>query len=198
MTMKDRSSLLGVILAGGMSRRMGGKDKFLESLDGKTIFNHIVECISPQVEKLVFNHNKPTDIMDIEVVSDIIPDAGPLGGIHAGLSYAKENNFEYIVTVPCDTPFIPMDFVSRLSKSHDTPLVIAGSNDRIHPVLALWDVALLNEVETSLNNGNLKLMAFIKDIDYSVVEWSDVPDPFFNINTPDDLRRAKEVVLKGL
>jgi molybdopterin-guanine dinucleotide biosynthesis protein A len=193
----DQTLPLGIILAGGMSRRMGGNDKFLETLGGQTILKHIKTRLSPQVDKMVFNHNKPVGNDDIEVVSDIISDAGPLGGIHAALSYAKDKGIDRIVTVPCDTPFIPMDYVSRLKKSRK-PLVIASSKGRLHPVLALWHVSLLEKMATSLENGDLKLMMFIKNIDHDVVNWDDKPDPFFNINTPDDLMRAKEVVPRDL
>ncbi|MDG1707823.1 MAG: molybdenum cofactor guanylyltransferase MobA [Emcibacteraceae bacterium] len=193
--MPDQSTLLGVILAGGMSRRMGGNDKFLETLDEDTIFNHIISRFSSQVEKLVINHNKSKQWEDIEVVSDIILGAGPLGGIHAVLNYAKEKGFDRIVTVPCDTPFIPMDYVSRLFEC-DKPLVIASSRNRIHPVLALWHISLLDKVANALEKGDLKLMNLIKGLDHEVVNWEDAPDPFFNINTPEDLLHAKEVVLK--
>ncbi|MDG1437607.1 MAG: molybdenum cofactor guanylyltransferase MobA [Emcibacteraceae bacterium] len=195
--MIDQISPLGVILAGGMSRRMDGNDKFLEVINGQTILNHIKTRLSPQVDKMVFNHNKPRDSEGLEVVSDIISNAGPLGGIHTALSYAKEKGIDRIVTVPCDTPFIPMDYVLRL-RNVDKPLVIASSKNRLHPVLALWHVSLLETVEASLENGERKLMRLIENIDYSVVHWDGEPDPFFNINTPDDLSRAKEVVPQDL
>ncbi|MBT5074537.1 MAG: molybdenum cofactor guanylyltransferase [Kordiimonadaceae bacterium] len=185
--------VLGVILAGGRSSRMGGRDKFLLTLGGKTILDHITERLSPQVDKLILNANRQIDTA-LEVVPDLEQSAGPMAGLYTALNYAKENDFSHIVTVPCDTPFIPDDFVLRLLEHSENPIVAAKSAGRIHPVLALWHISLLDELKQALQYNQRKMMDFIAGYPVSEVCWDTAADPFFNINTADDLAAAEKLV----
>ena len=190
----NNTRLLGVIVAGGASRRMGGKNKCLLPLAGTSILDHIIERLSPQVDRLIVNANVEKISENIEVVPDIIKDAGPLGGLYSALSFAKEHGYSKVITAPGDTPFIPHDFARRLMEHADQAVVIAKSAGRIHPVLALWDVSLLDELKASLNEGERKMRNWIAKYATEEVVWTADPDPFFNINTPEDLIRAEKMV----
>ena len=189
--MKDASPLLGVVLAGGSSRRMDGFDKYQIPLCGKTLLAHIVDRLSPQVTELIVNANDPTYFEGFKVVPDQESGLGPIGGIFSALQFASQNCFKKIVTVPCDTPFIPDDLVEKLLKNNKSRCTVASSLSGLHPVLAIWDVSALNDVKTSIERGERKLRRIIKAVDYTECIWSEGDDPFFNINTPDDLRIAE-------
>lgn len=185
--------VLGVILAGGRSSRMGGNDKFLLDLGGKKILDHIIERLEPQVDRLILNANREVDTI-LEVVPDLVNSYGPLGGLYSALNYARENGFSQIITVPCDTPFIPYDFASRLLENRQTPIAVAKSAGRLHPVLALWHISLLGELKKTIENNQLKMMDWISSRSVTEVCWDTLPDPFFNINTADDLATAEKRV----
>jgi len=186
--------LLGVILAGGASRRMGGKNKCLLPLAGTSILDHIIKRLGPQVDSLILNANGLEMAENIEVVPDIIKDAGPLGGLYSALSFAKENGFSKVITVPGDTPFIPHDFSSRLMAHADQAVVVAKSADRIHPVLALWDVSLIDDLKVTLEKKHYKMRTWTAKYAPEIVIWTGEPDPFFNINTPEDLALAEKLI----
>ena len=190
---KNSTRLLGVILAGGSSRRMGGQDKFLLPLAGKSILDHIIERLRPQVDELILNANSEHILTDIKVIPDLYEPVGPMAGLYTALSYAKDNGFEKVVTVASDTPFIPDDFSKRLLEKAQNKIVVAKSNDRIHPVLALWDVSLLDELTEALNDDQRKMMSWISRFEVAEVCWNNSPDPFFNINTPEDLKEAENL-----
>lgn len=189
--MNNVSSLLGVILAGGQSRRMDGIDKYGISIGGKTLINHISERLSPQVTNLIINAQDTNILAGVKVVPDQESHLGPIGGLYSALNYALENDYRKIVTVPCDTPFIPYDFVEKLLGIKDSTCVIAYSGGRLHPVLGLWDVSIINDVKTSIESGEYTLMKLIKKLDYIECRWTEKPDPFFNINTPEDIKVAE-------
>jgi molybdopterin-guanine dinucleotide biosynthesis protein A len=189
--MKDTPPLLGVILAGGKSRRMDGFDKYHIPLCGKTLFAHIADRLSPQVTDLIVNANDPSDFDGFKVVPDQESGLGPIGGIYSALQFASQNGFKKIVTVPCDTPYIPDNLVDKLLKIGKSRCIVASSQSGLHPVLAIWDVSALNDVKTSIERGERKLRRIIKAVDYTECIWSEGDDPFFNINTPDDLRIAE-------
>jgi len=189
--MNNVSSLLGVILAVGQTRRMDGIDKYGISVGGKTLINHISERLSPQVTNLIINAQDPNILEGFKVVPDQESHLGPIGGIYSALKYALENDYRKIVTVPCDTPFIPYDFVEKLLGIKDSSCVIACSGGRLHPVLGLWDVSIINDVKTSIESGEYTLMKLIKKLDYIECRWTENPDPFFNINTREDIKVAE-------
>lgn len=188
----NNTALLGVIIAGGASRRMGGGDKFLHSLCGTRILDHVINRLSPQVDSLVLNTNHENLDTSLEVVPDLIKDVGPLGGLYTALKLAKKRGFSKVITAPADTPFIPDDFVSRLYAHSEKPVVVAKSHGQIHPVLALWDISLLGDVENALKKGERKMLTWIEKYSPPQVNWTDAADPFFNINTPEDLAAAEK------
>jgi molybdopterin-guanine dinucleotide biosynthesis protein A len=190
--------ILGVILAGGASRRLGGNDKYLLSLGGKKILSHIIERFEPQVSTLILNAQDTGIECSLEVVPDTILDPqgnpyGPLGGLFTAIEYAKQKGYEAVVTVPCDTPFIPHDFVERLSKHNNASIVVANSNGRMHPVLAKWDLSLAGDLRAALKKDQRKMMAWVNKHNPVEVIWNQSPDPFLNINTAEDLTEARKL-----
>lgn len=196
--------VVGVLLAGGRSSRMGGGDKCLRLLGGRPILARIIERLRPQVSDMVINANgEPARFASfgLPVVADSVAGfAGPLAGVHAGLEWVKANRpgVEYAVTVATDTPFFPTDLVRRfLAELGGGPtLLVAKSNEGVHPVVGLWPVALAPALEASLKQGERKVAAWAREHDAVEVFFPPVElspgtiDPFFNINRPADLALA--------
>ena len=202
--------VVGILLAGGRSSRMGGGDKCLRMLGGRPILARIIERLEPQVSGLVINANgDPSRFADfrLPVVADSVAGfAGPLAGVHAGLEWVKANepSIRYAVTVATDTPFFPGDLVQRfLAARALTPsLLVARSGEGTHPVIGLWPVSLAAALEASLREGTRKAGAWTEQHGAIEVPFPDVTaggkriDPFFNINDPNQLAEA-EALLKG-
>jgi molybdopterin-guanine dinucleotide biosynthesis protein A len=197
---------LGVILAGGLSTRMGGGDKSLLPLADMPLLRHVIIRISPQVDALVLNANGDSrrfGAFSLPIASDSIDGyAGPLAGILAGMDYAAYHGFSHIQTVAADTPFFPTDLVQGLSQNKRAINIARDDNDvekfSLHPTFGLWDVALRDELRASINEGTRKVMGFVKQHDWRGVEWvSDGYDPFFNVNTPADMAQA-ELMIQGM
>jgi len=199
------SEYLGVILAGGLARRMGGGDKTLLTVGDDTLLQHCINRLAPQVEGMIINANgDPTRFAEynIPIVADSITDekttfAGPLAGVLAGMEWVRENepDVKYIVTVAGDTPFFPSDLVNVMQKklSEQTPLVCAATNGRGHPVFGLWPVALADDLRDALRAGTRKVLAWTEPHGLAFAEFPSQPlDPFFNLNKPEDLITAKE------
>ncbi|MDA8587279.1 molybdenum cofactor guanylyltransferase MobA [Rhodobacteraceae bacterium] len=193
------SQPLGVILAGGQARRMGGGDKGLLSLGKGSILDQVIDRIEPQVAGLALNANGDPErfvSLGLPVLSDSIDGfAGPLAGVLAGLDWAATKGASHIVTVAADTPFFPADLVPCLMLAAETegqPIALARTENGRHPTFGLWPVALKDDLRNALETGVRK-----------VVQWTDVHgtamakfptgrfDPFFNVNTPDDLALAQ-------
>ena len=204
----------GIILAGGLSRRMGGGDKGLLMLGKTTIIERVIDKISPQVGSLAININGDSSRFP-DYKLPIIPDSikgylGPLSGILAGMEWAFKNGNRYIATVAADTPFLPDDLIKRLHamvKRKNLNIGIAASRFLrrddvfIHPTFGIWEVALKDDLRDALANDTRKIMFWAKKfkLDYYYFDTSDkLSDPFFNINTPDDLEEAKYRLKKGL
>ena len=204
----------GIILAGGLSRRMGGGDKGLLMLGKTTIIERVIDKILPQVGSLAININGDSSRFP-DYKLPIIPDSikgylGPLSGILAGMEWAFKNGNRYIATVAADTPFLPDDLIKRLHamvKSKNLNIGIAASRILrrddvfIHPTFGIWEVALKDDLRDALANDTRKIMFWAKKfkLDYYYFDTSDkLSDPFFNINTPDDLEEAKYRLKKGL
>ena len=204
----------GIILAGGLSRRMGGGDKGLLMLGKTTIIERVIDKISPQVGSLAININGDSSRFP-DYKLPIIPDSikgylGPLSGILAGMEWAFKNGNRYIATVAADTPFLPDDLIKRLhamvkSKNLNIGIaasrILSGDDVFIHPTFGIWEVALKDDLRDALANDTRKIMFWAKKfkLDYYYFETSDkLSDPFFNINTPDDLKEAKYRLKKGL
>jgi molybdopterin-guanine dinucleotide biosynthesis protein A len=207
--MNLREPVFGILLAGGRSSRMGGGDKCLRLLAERPILARIIERLKPQVCGMVINANgDPSRFapFGLPVVGDSIAGfAGPLAGVHAGLEWVKANcpDIRHAVTVATDTPFFPADLVQRfLAALKDKPaLLVARSEEGVHPVIGLWPVALAAELEASLQRGVRKAGAFVEqhgaiEVPFAAVEAGGRRiDPFFNINQPGQLAEA-EALLK--
>lgn len=193
------AGVTGLLLAGGLARRMGGGDKCLLELDGRSMLDHAIARLAPQVVALAINANgDPARFAAFgrPVLADVVPGhAGPLAGVLTGMAWAREAGAAWLVTAATDTPFFPADLVPALvrrAEAADAEIVFAASGGRTHPVFGLWSVAL----ETALRHA--LLVEDERKIDrfagrYRVAE-ADFPtrpfDPFFNVNRPEDLAEA--------
>lgn len=200
---------LGVLLAGGRSQRMGGRDKGLVQLAGRPLLAHATERLRPQVPALILNANgDPARFgeFDLTVVPDVIAGfLGPLAGILTGMRWARRHvpDVRYVATAATDTPFFPRDFVRRLSDalSQGNEVAIASSGGRDHPVFGLFRVDLADDLSSFLDRSEDRAVRSWLDrhtvvrVDFTSPE-SGATDPFFNINTPADLAAA-EVLLQA-
>ena len=204
--MSDGRDAVGVLLAGGLARRMGGGDKCLQQLGGKSLLAHSIENAQGQVSRLIINAaGDPSRFAEfgLPVVADVIEGfAGPLAGVLTGMEWAKENvpDAEWIVTFPTDAPFFPKDLVGRLLDAVvglGAEIVSARSNDRTHPVFALWPIRLADERRKAMIEEDMrKIDRWTARYNIIHVDWPIEPfDPFFNINRPEDLARAEELLL---
>jgi len=195
--------IAGVLLAGGLSRRMGGGDKSLRVLAGATILERVIARARPQVVALVLNANGDParfKAYGLPVVADSIPDfAGPLAGVLAGLDWAAANvaGATHVASFATDAPFLPTDLVARLTAAvsdgkHD--LACAASHGRSHPVFGLWSLALRDDLRAALAAGTRKVDQWTARHRLATVEFPAQPyDPFFNANTPEDLDEGERV-----
>ena len=193
---------LGVILAGGQATRMGGGDKGLLSLQGKTLLSRVMERLEPQVAGLALNANgDPSrfDALGVPVIADSIDGfAGPLAGVLAGLDWAAEHGAETIVTAAADTPFFPCDLVPQLlmaGEGMEHPLVLATTPDpkrgrARHPTFGLWPVSLRDDLRHALKDGLRKVVLWTDQHGGREALFAE-EDAFFNVNTPEDLARAE-------
>ncbi len=197
-------SILGLVLAGGLARRMGGGDKARIRIGGKTILERVLARLAPQCGSMILNANgDPARFGDtgLPVVPDTVPGfAGPLAGILAGLDWAAANAPQVtdVVSVPGDCPFLPPDLVPRLEqarKAADLPLACARSGDWRHPVIGLWPVGLRGDLRTALVEDDLrKIEAWTARHGVAIADWPALPfDPFFNVNTPEDAAEAQHI-----
>jgi molybdopterin-guanine dinucleotide biosynthesis protein A len=195
---------IGLVLAGGLARRMGGGDKALLQIGGETILDRVLERLALQCEGIILNANgDPSRFarFKLPVVADDIPDfAGPLAGILAGLDWAAANTkgVEWIASVPGDCPFVPRNLVARLHEARESetkPLACAKSGDWRHPVAGLWPVALRADLRRALvDEGLHKIEVWTARHGVAIAEWPDRPvDPFFNVNRPEDLAGAERL-----
>ncbi|MDX8524849.1 molybdenum cofactor guanylyltransferase MobA [Mesorhizobium sp. MSK_1335] len=204
----DRN-VAGIILAGGLSRRMGGGDKPLLSLGKVRLLDHVAARLKPQVASLALNANgDPARFaaMKLPVIEDTVPGyAGPLAGILAGLEWAAmQTGCRWLMSAAGDTPFFPDNLVERLATAtQDRPgaIAVASTNGRWHPTFALWPLGLRDALRHFLvDEDNRRVFAFMERHGYVAVEFPMIEvggqkiDPFFNINTPDDLAMAKSLL----
>lgn len=192
----------GVILAGGQARRMGGGDKCLLPLAGdRVVLDEIVARLGAQVDCLAVSANGDAarfGSWGLPVLPDSMADAGPLAGVLAAMDWAQAQGCARVVTVAGDTPFFPADLVARLAAGRCQ--VALAKTERVHPVFALWDVALADDLRAALGAGTRRVLDFAGDqraVEVAFPVTGGV-DPFFNINTPDDLARARDMVAKGM
>lgn len=199
--------IYGVILAGGLARRMGGGaeapgDKALIMLGGQTLLDRAIERLAPQINAIAINANGDGGRFGTKL--PVIPDlddsrSGPLAGVLAGLEYAKRQGASHIVTVAVDTPFFPSNLVSRLAESANAqgvPLACAKTGDRTHPVFGFWPIALAEDLRTAMDDGMRKVDRWTAKHGCAEALFEAEPfDPFFNINTPEDLVEAERLLL---
>ena len=199
----EASSTLGLVLAGGLARRMGGGDKARIRIGGATILDRVLACLSAQCAGLAINANgDPARFADtgLPVLADDVEGfVGPLAGVLAGLEFAaKARGIEWMLSVPGDCPFLPDDLVERLHQARrdaGTPLACARSGEWRHPVVALWPVALRADLRRALvEEGLRKIEAWTARHGVAIADWPAAPvDPFFNVNTPEDLAEAERI-----
>jgi molybdenum cofactor guanylyltransferase len=202
---------LGLVLAGGLARRMGGGDKARVTIGGVTILQRVLACLTPQCARVIINANgDPARFADtrLPVVADSVPDfAGPLAGILAGLDWAAANapQCEWLASAPGDCPFLPADLVTRLHKARigaGTPFACARSGEWRHPVVALWPVSVREDLRHALvGEGLRKIEIWTARHGIAAADWPVEPvDPFFNVNTPEDAARAQAIAaeLRGV
>jgi molybdenum cofactor guanylyltransferase len=188
------ADVTGIVLAGGQGRRMGGVDKGLVPLDGRPMVAHVIERLEAQVGPIVVNANQNADAY-AALGHPVVPDAvggyaGPLAGLHAGLCRATT---PYVVTVPCDSPFLPPDLVARLAAGlarAGAALAVAKTFDQPHPVFALVRRDVLPNLSAFLEGGGRKIDAWYASLAVVEVPFDDCADAFRNINTRDELAAA--------
>jgi molybdenum cofactor guanylyltransferase len=191
------SSVTGLILAGGKGSRMGGVDKGLQNFRGKRLVDHVYERLAPQVGGIVINANQNQEeykTFGVRVVSDAIGGfAGPLAGLHAGLSVSKR---PFLASVPCDSPFLPADLVERLHARLDetgSELAVAKTGDQPHPVFSLMRRGVLDHLADFLKGGGRKIDAWYATLSVVEVAFDDDPEAFSNINTREELQTWENV-----
>jgi molybdopterin-guanine dinucleotide biosynthesis protein A len=186
---------------------MGGGDKVMLTIGGKTILDRVLERMRPQCAGIILNANgDPARFADtrLAVVPDSMPDyAGPLAGILAGLDWAATHapDTSHVVSVPGDCPFLPRDLVARLHAARAAegkPLACARSGEWRHPVVGLWPVALREDLRRALHDEGLrKIEVWTERHGVALARWPDKPlDPFFNVNTPQDAAAAGALAAK--
>jgi molybdenum cofactor guanylyltransferase len=201
------SKISGVVLAGGLSSRMGGDDKTLLTLAHKPILQHVIERLAPQVDDLIISANgnaQRFDAFKLPVVADTVADhMGPLAGILAGLEWTIKHHphTPWMMSVSGDTPFLPLDVVAQLlnaTQKTKSLLSVVRTQGFCHPTIGLWNTQLAESLRHALVEEALrKVSRFTERYPLSIVDFDHTPiDPFFNINTPDDLAQA-ERFLRG-
>ena len=193
MTIPD-PDVTGIVLAGGQGRRMGGVDKGLLELDGRPMVAHVLARLAPQVGDVLINANQNLDryrAFGHPVVPDAVGGfAGPLAGLHAGMTQSSR---EFVVTVPCDSPFLPADLVARLHTAlarERAELAVAKTLHQPHPVFALVRRDLLANLAAYLESGGRKIDAWYAALRVVEVGFDDEAEAFRNINTADELAAA--------
>lgn len=197
--------VVGLILAGGLARRMGGGDKCLLPLAGKTLLQRTIERAQPQVDELLLNANGSSlrfARMRLPVIPDLyIDNPGPMAGIHAGLDWLNKDDpdSEWLVSFSSDSPFFPQDLVSKLMAAaidKQVQIAVAATSAGIQPTFSLWHASLLGKIDSVLNSGKIpRLQDWITQQKHALVEFPiGEPDPFFNINTPQDLYTAEALL----
>lgn len=196
------TDVIGVVLAGGLARRMGGGDKCLIELAGRPLLSWIIERASPQVSRLILNANGDSSRFarfGVPVVADTVPDfAGPLAGILAALEWTEMNapDAQWVASFAGDAPFVPSDIVEKFldaQRSNNAELVGATSGGQTNPVCGLWSVGLAGDLRRALVDEDLhKIDAWTARYRFALVDFPTEPiDPFFNINRPEDLAKAE-------
>jgi molybdopterin-guanine dinucleotide biosynthesis protein A len=198
------TEIAGVVLAGGRSERMGGREKALVALDGRPMLAHVLERFLPQVGRAAVNANGDParfEAFGLPVVADQMPGhPGPLAGILAALRWAASAGVDRVATVSSDAPFIPADLVARLAEASAGAIAVARSAGRVHPLAALWPLGIADELERALATGERRVQRWVEMQGMTVVDFASIRigsraiDPFLNVNTPADLAEAETLM----
>jgi molybdopterin-guanine dinucleotide biosynthesis protein A len=197
-------TIAGIILAGGLARRMGGGDKALLKANGKPLLGHVVDRLGPQVSEIAINANGDAErffAFGLPVIPDTVEGfVGPLGGVLAGMRWAAERGHTHIASAAADTPFFPSDLVAKLLEAKgDQPISMAATDDperglSEHPTFALWPVDLADDLEYALTKGNMrKVIVWTSRHGCARAVFDEEGMPFFNVNTPEDLAEAERI-----
>ena len=192
---------VGAIIAGGRSSRMGGREKAFLELASKPVILHVIEQFEPQVDQLVINANGEAARFS-EFGLDVVPDAmtsltTPLAGLHAALRFTKSVEADVLITVPSDTPFLPYDLVAKLLENTGASgAAIAASGGQEHYIIGAWKTELLDDLENAIARDNVfRVKDWAQRASAQKVEWPVKPhDPFFNVNAPEDLLIAGQIL----
>lgn len=195
----------GVILAGGKATRMGGGDKGMRPLQGRRVIDHVIDRLQPQVGRLALNANGDAtrfDGLGLPILPDSLPDhPGPLAGVLAGLNWAHAQGASHIVTAAADTPFFPLNLVDVLrSEGGAQGFALAATRDGTgklwrQPTFGLWPVALRDNLQDALVGGLRKIVLWTDQHNAGTAVFDGIEnDPFFNINTPEDMKIAERMV----
>lgn len=192
--MNQSQEIIGVVLAGGRATRMGGKDKGLQLLNGKPLWQHVADALASQVSARVLSANRHIDIYQrsgLPVYQDTLADyPGPLAGM---LSVMQQDRGEWFVFCSCDTPFIPACLVERMVQQRgDSPVVWAHDGERDHPTIALIHKSLIPALQDYLAAGERRVMVFMRQSGGHSVDFSDLKSAFVNVNTLEDLQTMQE------
>ncbi|MCL1049832.1 molybdenum cofactor guanylyltransferase [Shewanella abyssi] len=187
-----------VILAGGMARRMGGDDKGLVELDSQAMIKHTIDRIQPQVKGILINANRNQKVYSefgFKVISD--QDSGYLGPLAGMITAMSHTNADYLMVVPCDCPLLPLDLVARMLtqlESADAELAVASDGKREQPVVMLLKPSLRTSMKAFLDGGERKIYFWYAKHHYVVTEFSDQPNAFINVNTPEQKQQLSEAI----
>ena len=201
--MKDiNNKMLALIMIGGQSKRMGGGNKSLIKFNNKKIFDKILERIKPQIKNIIINCNDEEEKLKkykIPIIKDIKKGyLGPLAGIHSAMHWISNNEPEikWLITLPGDTPFIPQNLVSSFKNkiSSESKIILVQSNYKTHPTIGAWHISLLSSLNSHLDKGLRKIMTWAKLYPIDYINYpTESYDPFFNINTKEDINKAIEI-----
>jgi molybdopterin-guanine dinucleotide biosynthesis protein A len=191
-------SISAIILSGGRATRMNGVDKGLVLLQNKPLIQHVIERLTPQADEILINANRELaqyQAMGYPVLQDEVEDfLGPLAGFSLGLQHAKH---DYVLTVPCDSPLLPLDLAQRLMAAlveHNAEIAVATSEDSTHPVFCLCKKTVLPSLTAYLQQGERRVSAWQKSQQYIEVDFNDCSEAFTNLNTREDLAALEETL----
>jgi len=198
----DHSNILGTVLAGGKSQRFG-EDKSQVKLEGKILIDYILNEISDEFKEILIVSNNKIKFKNsdnISIIGDLKKDQGPLGGVLSAMKWIKEKNKDYkwISTFPVDTPFFKKEILQNFLREinlEESNLFFIKSNNTRHNIFGIWSIDLMEKLEEDLNNGERKVELWANSVGVKVINMEFInEDPFFNINTKDDLEKAKEKI----
>jgi len=197
----DHSKILGVVLAGGKSLRFG-EDKSQVKLNNKSLIDHILSEILTEFKELLIVSNNSIEFNKsekISIIGDFKNNLGPLGGVLTAMKWIKDNNkdYQWISTFPTDTPFfknqILKDFHNKINLKNGKLFFIKSNNTR-HNIFGLWSIDLADKLEKDLENGDRKVEDWANKVGVNIIDMQfEKNDPFFNINTKEDLEKAKDI-----